>query len=200
MKNRTTTIANTGASILSMMCNNKEVDDIIIYDESSNLFDIRNSFISLTSLDDTKMEKSVDKFVIDKVRNANKLDLSKHDNFLLGVSDPIMDKVYNLYIFNGNGIKISNVKDSLMFENSERKLYKKTADIEFLYEPAVVCGDKVQKGTTFINTVSKHEAKPYGKFIDNLYCNMFAKGITISPEDLKNLLKYYDIIEKPQEA
>ena len=64
----------------------------------------------------------------------------------------------------------------------------------------VVCGDKVQKGTTFINTVSKHEVKPYGKFIDNLYCNMFAKGITISPEDLKNLLKYYDIIEKPQEA
>lgn len=111
-----------------MYCNDRPVDNIIIYNETGKYFNFHHGFIEVLGAEN---KYKVSWFIIDKVRNTRECNMSSHDNFLLEEDDPILDKVYTLYIFNGKGITISNIREVRCLETIDAVSYTIHADINF---------------------------------------------------------------------
>lgn len=162
-----------------MYCNNKPVENIIIYNETGKYFNFHHGFIDILNKDFTKSR--INQFCIDIVRDTKECDLSIGDNFLLEEDDPILDKVYTLYIFNGRGIYISNLREVRCLESIDSVLYTIHADI-------TVRQGKEKNGSELENSTL---ITSYGRIVraDEKKLSKAAKGVC---ETLNNVLVMTD--------
>lgn len=134
---------------LKMHYNEKPIENIIVYDETGEIFNFNRDYIEVFINSNRQI---LENFTID-LAECRVCDLSRKDNFLLEEDDPILEKVYTLYLFNGKGIYVSNFREVKCLDSIDSTLYTIHADITI--EKGKIRYGSEFENTTFVTTSNK---------------------------------------------
>lgn len=178
-----------------MVVNGNEVNNIVIYKNGKELFKLNCGFFEMKI--NNFLPKDIIAFKISEPVKAIKLNLNRNDNFYMLDKENFerwKERKYILYI-NEKEIKINKIYESLLYQNEFEKNFIKTADLTFVYGCSTK--EKEYKNITVDSLgITRREITEKGKSFNSLLKDLEDKKIKINSYELKELLKYYDLVKK----
>lgn len=178
-----------------MVVNGNEVNNIVIYKNGKELFKLNCGFFEMKI--NNFLSKDIIAFKISEPVKAIKLNLNRNDNFYMLDKENFeryQERKYILYI-NEKEIKINKIYESLLYQNEFEKNFILTADLTFVY--SCKTKEKEYKNIT-VNSlgVTRRETTEKGERFNELLKDLEDKKIKINSYELKQMLKYYDLVKK----
>ena len=98
--------------------NNKEVQNIIIFENGQKLFETKMSWFELYN---ANYNNRITSFNVTDLKRKNKVNLKEKSNFYVNSINEYGEKGYTLYLLNGKDIKINNVYEELFYDSKEER-------------------------------------------------------------------------------
>ena len=178
-----------------MVVNGKEINNIIIYKNGKELFKLNKGYFEMKI--NNILSEDIIAFKISEPVKAIKLNLNKKDNFYMLDKEEFerwKEKKYILYI-NEEEIKINKTYETLFYKNEFSQNFIKTADLTFIYG----CSTKEKEYKNIACNslgITRTEITEKGKIFNELLKDLEDKKIKINSYELKELLKYYELVKK----
>lgn len=195
MKEREIITIRKGDFVKSMQIGDKPVNDIVIYGNREKLFQIQNGYFELRNING--ITENVTSFKITEPVRANKVNLSRKDNFYVLDNEYYAkwkERRYILYIHESE-IKVNKVTEIVSCKTDTKIYYIDIADLSFLHG----CTTRNNSYTNIIvnrRFITRVELTEFGKKVGEVEKSLKEKNININTFDLEKIVKYYDLIEK----
>lgn len=178
-----------------MVVNGKEINNIVIYKNGKELFKLNQGFFKMKI--NNILSEDIISFKISEPTKAIKVNLNRKDNFYILDKENFerwKERKYILYI-NEEEVKVNKIYESLLYKNDFEKNFIKTADLTFIYGCSTK--EKEYKEIT-VNSlgITRKEITEKGEKFNELLKDLEDKKIKINSYELKELLKYYDLVKK----
>lgn len=185
--------------------NDKEINNILIYNDGEVLFDFRRAeilkFPSKFSWD------KLAEITIEEVKLAKKLNLNRKDNFIIinKTHNYFKEQRYDLYI-NSKDVRVENKREEKYMELEDRIEYIPVADLYFTHvakefmktREGEVCIE-YDSNKPFVSKecqITRSELTELGKEIKALELKFKELRINVPSYDLKALVKNFNITER----
>ena len=138
--------------------NNKEVQNIIIFENGQKLFETKMSWFELSK---ANYNDRITSFNVTDLKRKNKVDLKEKNNFYVNSINEYGEKGCTLYLLNGKDIKINNVYEELFHDSKEEKSWLLVADINFL-QGALIRDENITNAIVRKRYIVRRELKQAG--------------------------------------